>query len=266
MRDVEISSKLNNPHIEWYVNNGFHHVYGFCKRHVAWAIDLIESSPYNKEGRGVAEIGVHCGRLYILLNRTVTSADHKSFAIDVFDKQSRNIDFSGQGNKKIFTNNLMAFDLYGGENTVIIEADSTDSRLLDMGLIANGTLKYVSVDGGHTISHVINDLKLAEKWIHNEGIVLVDDIMHEGWIGVIQGTLSYLSTNPTLLPFAVGYNKLWMCKLSMRDTYMKLFENSELTRKTDDHRAIPLIQMFAGHPICTLTDSGHISDGAHYLG
>lgn len=249
-------AEVKHPHIKWYLDNGFHDVHGYCKRHVGSVLDLIESSPYNKKGEGVAEIGIHVGRLYILLNRTVSCSKHKSYAIDVFENQSYNIDGSGKGNKETFLNNLVSYDLYGGNNTVIIEADSTDSQNDLVNRIPPGSLKYVSIDGGHTPAHVVNDLKLAEKWIHNEGVVLVDDIMHEGWIGVIQGTLSYLSSNPTLQPFAIGYNKLWMAKVSMKERYRQLMEDSDITRR------VP--QVMANHLICTLTDSGHTDNGAHW--
>lgn len=245
---------IEHPHLRWYIDNGFFYVRGFCKRYVAEVLDLFESSPYNKKGQGVAEIGIECGRLYILLNRTVTNEAYKSYAIDLFGDQTKNVDNSGKGNKEVFLNNLIQHDLYEGRNTVIVEGDSTDSKLNLESLIAPGSLKYISIDGGHRAEHVMNDLKLAEKWIDNEGVVLVDDIMHDGWVGVIQGTLKYLSLYPTLQPFAIGYNKLWMCKVSMRDKYTEMCENSILSRKTP--------QTFGTHTICTFHHSGDVTDGA----
>jgi hypothetical protein len=254
---------IKHEHMKWYIDNAFHLVGGFCKNYVAKALDLIEQSPYNKKGLGVAEIGVHAGRLYILLNRTVRDKTHKSYAIDLFESgQSRNSDNSGDGKKFVFISNLLKYDIFLGENTVIIEGDSTDSALELESKIAPGSLKYVSVDGGHLPENVVNDLKLAEKWIDSEGIVILDDIMHEGWIGVIQGALKYLENSPTLQPFAIGYNKLWLTKSSMRKTYYDLFLDSSIAR-TGAAGAYQ-VQYLAGTPIVTLEDSGAPENGAYY--
>jgi effector-binding domain-containing protein len=252
---------IQHPHLKWYIENGFHSVHGYCKKHTAYVLDLIEQSPYNKKGKGVAEIGIHVGRFYILLNRTVTSPEFKSYAIDLFESaQEKNIDNSGRGNLQYFIENLKHHDLYEGNNTVILEGDSTDSGIKFDNIIEPGSLKYVSIDGGHTPTHVVNDLKLAEKWIESEGVVIVDDIMHEGWVGVVQGTLNYLSSHPTLQPFAIGYNKLWLSKVSVRQTYKYILENSPIARTS--YGGGPYRQMFGGYEIMTLEDSGHVNDGA----
>jgi hypothetical protein len=73
---------------------------------------------------------------------------------------------------------------------------------------------------------------------------VLDDICSNGWLGVVEGTVKYLSTHPTLVPFAVGYNKLWMCKLSYHKKYLELLNDCNF------HRKWP--QKFVGHDIVTI--------------
>lgn len=233
---------MNNPHLERYYNDGFYRVEGYCTADLFHVIDLIDSSGINSKG-GIGEIGVHHGHFYMLLN-AVTESTEKSYAIDVFENQELNIDNSGKGSRFLFEANLKNLDRHAGENTVIIQGDSTDSALDLVRTIGPGTLRYVSVDGGHTVEHTLNDLILAEQLVRNEGVVILDDIMHYCWIGVIEGAIKYLSRNPTLVPFAIGHNKLFLCKLPYYKKYLELFKNSSLSTNWP--------QRFVGHEIVTL--------------
>jgi hypothetical protein len=235
--------ELNNQYLAQYLQDGFWRVDGYCMAEVFRVIDLIDSSGINNSG-GVCEIGVHHGRLFMMLNQVTDSTD-KSYAIDVFENQELNIDNSGRGSKEHFIDNLSNVDhKHHGANTTIITGDSTDSSLDLVNIIGAGTQRFISIDGGHTVEHVLNDLQIAEKLVRNEGVVIVDDIMHYSWLGVIQGTVKYLERHPTLIPFAIGYNKLWMCKMSYHKKYLEMFKNSPLSRNWP--------QTFGGYEIVTM--------------
>jgi hypothetical protein len=162
----------------------------------------------------------------------------------VFENQDLNIDNSGNGSKVLFEDNLKNLDRHAGSNTKIIMGDSTDSALNLVNTLGPGSMRYISIDGGHTAEHAINDLKIAEQLVANEGVVVLDDIMHYCWLGVIEGAVKYLSQHPTLVPFAIGQNKLWMCKWSYHKKYLELFKDSNLSRKWP--------QTFVGHEIVTM--------------
>jgi hypothetical protein len=232
---------LNNPKLKEYLNDGFWRVEGYCMAEVFHAVDLIDSSGKNNKG-GVLEIGVHHGKFYMLLN-SVTDVNERSYAVDVFENQELNIDKSGKGSKELFLDNLANVDIHKGTNTEIIHGDSTDSALDLINRIGLGTMRYISIDGGHTAEHTINDLKIANQLIRNEGVVILDDIIHYCWLGVMEGTVKFLQTSPTLVPFAIGHNKLYMCKLSYHNFYYNLFLNSNLSTKT---------QKYFGYNIITL--------------
>ena len=202
---------------EYYKKN-FDSVDGWANRKLFDAIDTLAECGINRVG-GVAEIGVHHGKFYIMLNH-VTDYHANSYAIDVFGMQHLNIDNSGEGNRFAFEQNLKAYDKHRGENTTIIEMDS----LSFVNQIPDSSLRFISVDGGHTVEHTINDLKIAERLIANEGVVILDDIMGEYWCGVTEGYIKYALTYPSIVPFAMGLNKLFLCKLSHQQHYFEVMK------------------------------------------
>jgi hypothetical protein len=233
--------EIANAGLKRYYENGFSEIEGWCSEQLFQTVDLFDSLPINKSG-GVCEIGVHHGKLYLLLNQ-VTSNETRSFAVDIFEDAALNIDFSGSGNREIFTKNLAEFDIHRGRNTTVIQGDSTDSKLQLEKTIGPGSLRFLSIDGGHTAEHTISDLKLANHLISNEGIVILDDILNAHWLGVIEGTVHFLLGRPTLVPFALGQNKLYLSKLSFQSYYFNVLNESRLKTK---------VVSFFGHSLVAL--------------
>lgn len=228
-------------YIQQYTYNGYWNVEGWVEQPLLETFTHLDES-INQDG-GVAEIGVHHGRFYLLLNAMVY--DSMSYAIDIFDDQHLNVDGSGNGSLSAFKNNLSNYDRHRGNNTNIIQGDSLDSKLNLVETIGKSTMKYFSIDGGHNPQHVVNDLKIAEQTIRNEGVVIVDDILHPCWMGVLEGTLEYLRSYPTLVPFSIGCNKLFLCKMSYHPYYinhMKKYggHNKQYGRKFFGHDIVPI--------------------------
>lgn len=211
-----------------YMSEGFKQVEGWCSPGLAALCELIDR---HQAARGViggvAEIGVHHGLFYMLLN-SLCDAGQKSYAIDIFEEQDLNIDSSGKGAKEIFLSNLRTHDRYGGENTQIVAGDSTAIRLHD---VISSPVRFFSIDGGHTAEHTISDLNAVNDILHPEGVVILDDILNHHWLGVIEGVAEFLGRKPTLLPFAIGHNKLFMARLSHVDRYAELFRSSPYATK-----------------------------------
>src|ERR1700733_6099687 len=235
--------EITNAALKRYYENGFSKIEGWCSEQLFHTMDLFDSLPINKSG-GICEIGVHHGKFYLLLNQ-VTSIETQSFAVDIFEEAALNIDHSGSGNRAIFTKNLAEFDVHQGRNTIIIKGDSTDSKLQLEKTIGPGSLRFLSIDGGHTAEHTISDLKLANHLISNEGVVILDDILNGHWLGVIEGAVHFLLGRPTLVPFALGQNKLYLSKLSFQNYYFNILNESPLKTK---------IVPFFGHPLVAFTD------------
>ena len=219
-----------------YLDKAYDNIIGFCPAKTIWALDILENIDLNKD-HGIMEIGVHHGRFFIALNSIVNSS-FQSVAIDVFGRQDLNIDASGEGDLDIFLDNLSKYDIHRGSNVIVACGDSTDHRTFNS---LPAEYKYISVDGGHTIEHVVNDMNLASKFISNEGVVIVDDYFNHWWPSVTEGIFKYMSSTPTLVPFMSTPNKLWFCKLSYKNRYyahMNQIDSNKCCTKLFGHNII----------------------------
>lgn len=223
---------LKNKKLKDYLHTNFDNVEGWCDRVLFEIFDQLASTEINQKG-GFLEIGVHHGKFYFLVN-SIIDRKYQSFALDVFDDQSLNIDKSGSGNLQTFKNNLKNFDAHNGKNTQIISGDSTDQTVIKFFDDKIGSFRFISIDGSHTVEHTISDLHLANRLIANEGVVILDDVLNYHWPGVIEGVSYFLKSKPTLIPFAIGYNKLFLVKLSFHSYYLDAASNSHLKSKIVD--------------------------------
>ena len=172
------------------------------------------------EKGGVVEIGVHHGKFFISLN-LFCDADEPSLAIDVFGSQHLNIDKSGAGDLPTFQVNLREHCRHRGKNVAIMAADSTTLSPAAILSAIGMKPRFFSIDGGHTAEHTINDLNLARECLSPGGVIFVDDILNHHWLGVVEGVGKFLSQSPTIVPFAVGFNKLMLSRLSYHEFYLE---------------------------------------------
>lgn len=222
----------NNPY-DKFLSEGFKSVPGWVVDDLPEFLRILKDVPWNQEG-GVGEIGVYMGRFFLLL-RAMLDKPEASYGIDIFEEQDLNIDYSGtnKARQEIFAHYITKFDVFGGEGVNIIKGDSLSSatQAVLSASIPEGSLRYFSVDGGHTKIHALNDLKLAEKYIADGGVVILDDILHPHWLGVMDGLVQYLSDHPTLVPFAIGHNKMFLCKYSYHQRYLDTAQKSKSATK-----------------------------------
>jgi hypothetical protein len=210
------------------VNNGFEiyrrlgqrFVAGWLKTEVLAILGVLDSAQRSKNVSGaVAEIGVHHGRLFIGLN-LLQHGDEHSVAIDVFGDQELNVDQSGKGDLAAFRKNVRR---WSSLNSVVIhQGDSTKLQADELRALARADIRFFSVDGGHTESTVLSDMRLAEATITPGGIVIADDIFNEQWPEVSTGTLQYLSQGGQVVPFAIGFNKVFFSSPEYAKHYRKI--------------------------------------------
>jgi Methyltransferase domain len=157
----------------------------------------------------VAEIGVHMGRLFILLGLHAAS-DERALALDVFHDQELNVDGSGGGDEMQFRNNVERW--MSLHNVEIIRASSlsvTGHHILSR----VGPCRLFSIDGGHTAECTLNDLCLADETVTDAGVVILDDYFNPSWPDVATGASHFLSDSTTRLrPFAITPNKLYLAR------------------------------------------------------
>jgi len=194
--------------VDRYLWLGSRHVSGwlapFSARFIA---ALARAQTRNGINGAVAEIGIHHGRLFILMHLT-SPAGQKDIAIDIFENQQLNRDRSGRGDLVRFVNNLRR---WGGRphDVVIVQRSSLDLTPTDI-LRAVGHVRLFSVDGGHTQECVTNDLNLAQSVLCKGGILVLDDFFNEYWPEVAIGTIKFLTSSASRLqPFAITPGKIY---------------------------------------------------------
>lgn len=179
---------------------------------------VLDSAQRAKNVSGaVAEIGVHHGKFFIGLQLLQNAADECSVAIDVFGDQDLNVDQSGRGDLAIFRKNLQRWS--SADSVTIHQGDSTKLNATALRELAHGPIRMFSVDGGHTESIVLSDMNLAEATLVSGGIVIADDVFNEQWPEVMVGTLRYVDQGGQLVPFAVGFNKVFFSMPEYAESY-----------------------------------------------
>ncbi|MDX1888200.1 class I SAM-dependent methyltransferase [Mycolicibacterium sp. 050158] len=153
----------------------------------------------------VAEIGVHHGKLFTALN--LLQENGSSVAIDVFGEQHLNVDNSGRGDLGIFQRNIARWSSADGVR--IHRGDSTKLQSSALLELADARIRLFSVDGGHAEECVVSDMRLAEDTLVAGGVVIADDVFNEEWPEVLVGTLHYMKGGGMLIPFAIGFNKVF---------------------------------------------------------
>ena len=160
-------------------------------------------------GRPVCEIGVHHGKFAILLGLL---SGARVVGFDLFERQAENEDDSGAGDRRIFLHNAVAHGL-SADNVVPISANSLE-------LTANKAIEHCggkpvlfSIDGGHTEQLTANDLRIAADAVAEDGIVILDDVFHAGFPGVVSGLFAFLAERPEALhPVCIGGGKLFLAR------------------------------------------------------
>src|SRR4051794_25250776 len=125
----------------------------------------------------VAEIGVHHGKLFILLS-LLRRPGERAVALDLFEDQELNVDNSGRGDRERFLANVDRHHR-DAPDVVVQKADSNELDGAGLRQLAGGPLRIVSVDGGHTAELTAHDLTTAADALADGGVVILDDCFNE---------------------------------------------------------------------------------------
>jgi hypothetical protein len=206
------------------VAGGHRQIDGWLDQRSAAMIAALAVHQQKRELHGaVGEIGVHHGRLFILL-ALAAAAEETMFAIDVFEQQELNADQSGLGNRDIFYRNLRKNGLDPDTMDIITASslDVTGRQLRDR----VGPVRMLSIDGGHTEECVINDLAIADEVLADHGIIIMDDVFNSTWPSVVSGYARYLLASPATIPFASAPNKVFACRAPFVETYQAMLRKA----------------------------------------
>ncbi len=176
----------------------------------------------------VGEIGVHHGKLFILLYLLAKQGEH-AIAIDIFEQQGLNVDKSGEGSLQVLKTNLEAFT-DGTSKLRVINADSTTISAEQITTATGGHLRLFSIDGGHQSHIVRHDLNTAASVICEGGVIILDDYFNPEFPGVSEGVNQFflMDNVKRLVPFIVGMNKIYLTTQSYAEHYMNHFTRTDI--------------------------------------
>ena len=189
----------------------------------------------------LAEIGVYHGKSFLALV-SLRKQNERCVAIDCFENQAEiNRDESGVGDYEKFRKHAIKFcevtketeeskfvwdgvvdsDTKMPNFIKVISKDSTKlTKEADFNEDDDGPVRIFSIDGSHTVETTLRDLSFAaDECLHEQGVVILDDCFNPDWPGCISGLAKYLDLSSRIVPFAIAYNKVYLCAPSLVETY-----------------------------------------------
>ena len=209
-----------------YWSCGIDEVEGWLSQGIAEP--LTEVDRFQREAGilgSVMEIGVHQGKFFIPL-ALLKRPEEYALGIDLFEDQGKNIDGSGKGDFGAVSANLEKH-VQERSRVELLRRDSLSLTPLDKVefLKKYGPFRIVSIDGGHTPFHTVNDLLFVQDILQSGGIVILDDYYNLHWPGVHEGVARFfLQNTPKIRIFCYTQNKLFLTDLSHYRRYFTLFQ------------------------------------------
>ena len=230
-----------------YAVVGHHFVDGWLEGLGIQLIDAVESRQRELGVTGpIAEIGVHHGKLFILLSLLRRPGEH-AVALDLFEDQDRNVDRSGRGDRERFMANLQRHQP-GAPDVVVQQCDSNELDGPALRALAGGPLRIVSVDGGHTADLTEHDLTTACDALADGGVVVLDDCFNEVFPAVSEGAQRFLRKRSDIRAVGAGGNKTFLCHLGYADSYREAIAQraEQLNLYMQDHEFVgaPFLSVF----------------------
>ena len=214
--------------LEHFNSEVYGHVEGWLSDRMSQIVNVIGTIlDTNRVYGNIAEFGVHHGLFLFLLN-TLRNENEECFAIDVFDDQHLNVDCSGRGSLAVFLSHIETLMASQRRFFRIVQRDTLSFSTVDVvELFGRKGVKFFSVDAGHTIRHVCNDLHLVQEVLVPGGIVALDDYMSVHWPGVTEGFYRFMNyQNRRLKPFLCLQNKLFLTTVSEHGLCLQQFRTA----------------------------------------
>ncbi|MDA0241520.1 MAG: class I SAM-dependent methyltransferase [Proteobacteria bacterium] len=215
------------PEMDNYVRTGRKSVDGWLTELDARIIaEIVVGQRERGEVGCVGEIGVHHGKLLLLLHLSIT-AEERTFAADLFEYQDQNVDRSGLGDKERFLQNIRKYTV-GTDRIDIFEGNSADLSWANIQEKTGQSCRFFSVDGGHTSALTANDLTIAYDSLSDTGVICLDDYFNKEFADVSVGLNHFMSTieDNEISPFGISDNKVLLCRSAHRLDYIERLRTS----------------------------------------
>jgi hypothetical protein len=157
----------------------------------------------------LCEIGVHHGRLFLLLALS-RQADEKALAIDLFEDDNINVGPQvGRNSGLLRQASRLGIELSTSEILKVSSLELTPAEILNR---TGGLIRFFSVDGGHMYHHVRNDLELACACLAEDGVIAADDFFFLKWPEVSFAVFDFLRDTPQIVPVFATNRKLYLAR------------------------------------------------------
>jgi hypothetical protein len=177
---------------------------------------LLASQDANNIKGHLCEVGVHHGRLFLML-ALARRAGERALAIDLFEDDAINSNTQHAGRDRALFANAHRLGIQLSQEE-IYKTSSLDVQATDILTRTTGPVRFFSIDGSHLYQQVENDLRLAESTLTAEGIIAVDDFFNKDWADATFATYDFLRRTDTMVPFAIT-SKLYLAAPAAAEKY-----------------------------------------------
>jgi hypothetical protein len=224
MSDMTTESRYSDasgtvsPALRNYLRWKMHSINGYLKSLDARLIVALAAwQTGNKIMGGLAEIGVHHGKLFFLLALSRQMGE-TSLAIDLFEDDAMNASTRFGGRSRAFSTHATSLNV-ALKSTEVLKADSLTLTSDDI-LSRVGKVRVFSVDGGHLYHHVAHDLPLAFATLAPGGVILLDDFCNSEWPEVTSATYDFVRAQEgEIVPAILTRNKLYLAAPDIASAY-----------------------------------------------
>jgi hypothetical protein len=219
-----------SPALRTYLRCRIYSINGYLKSLDARLIVALAAwQTSNKIVGGLAEIGVHHGKLFFLLALS-RQIGEKSLAIDLFEDDEMNASTRFGGRNRAFSTHAANLNVTF-KSTEVLKADSLTLTSDDI-LSRVGSVRMFSVDGGHLYHHVAHDLPLAFSALAAGGVIVVDDFCNPEWPDVTSATYDFVrAEEDRIVPAILTRNKLYLAPPDMASAYGEFATRFAATEK-----------------------------------
>jgi hypothetical protein len=216
--DNSDASAAVSPALRNYLHRKIYSVNGYLKSLDASLIVALASwQTSNKIAGGLAEIGVHHGKLFFLLALS-RQVGEKSLAIDLFEDDEMNVSSRFGGRSRALLTHAASLNV-PLESTEVQKADSLTLTSDDI-LNRVGRVRIFSVDGGHLYHHVAHDLPLVFSTLAPGGVIIVDDFCNSEWPEVTCATYDFVRAQEgKIVPAILTKKKLYLAAPDIATAY-----------------------------------------------
>jgi predicted O-methyltransferase YrrM len=190
-----------NPTLDRYLADGYDQVRGMSSVFAASISGHLirRQSALGLRGH-IAEIGTFEGRFFIALAHGLTEGEH-AIGIDIFTWPS----------EKVLENLHENCARHGlaAANYTAIRGSTADMEPADVIAPAkekaDGSLpiRFFHIDGQHDEPNLVKDLSLALPLMHPQGLIVLDDMLHPSYPGLVETVHKWLRAHPDWLCLAI---------------------------------------------------------------